>query len=786
MSLSSPGIGSGLDVNAIVDQLVALERRPITLLETAKTRLDTQLSSYGLMQSYLGNLQSIAAKLADPANWTRNTGSSSDDAVAVLAGDGAIAGTYEVEVQALASAQSMSSAVFADPSDLGTGTLTITRGGETFDIEIAAGETSLQAVRDKINAAGAGVSASIVQDASGPLLILTGTETGAANAFTVSVAGATGSLASLAYPGGMVERRVAADAQFTINGVPLSSAQNHLDNVIDGLSLVIPQFIRQIIDRGIRQQEIGFLGWSVLALLGLTFIKGIFTYFQGRWTEVASQTVAYDLRNEIQNKLTVLPFSYHDRTETGQLLSRAIQDVERIRFLTGRAAFRIVDGAFLLVTTAVILFTMNAKLALLVMLTLPLLLWRSLSFGRRFRPLSLAIQDQLAVLTTNLEQNLRGARVVKAFAQEDAEIGRFRQQNERWFALSALSARLDGVNIPLMDLIANLGTVAVIGYGGWLVTQNALTLGELVAFTTYLGQLTTPVRRIGLVLPAIIMASASGERIFEILDQIPDVKDAPDAVDLPKIQGQVQFEDVSFGYLKRHRVLKDIRFSAAPGQVIALLGATGSGKSTIMNLLPRFYDPTGGRVLVDGHDLRQVKLASLRSQMGIVLQETTLFAATIGENIAFSQPNATQDEIIAAAKAAQAHDFISELPDGYETHVGERGVTLSGGQKQRIAIARALLANPAILILDDATASVDTQTEQLIQTALGNLMNGRTTFVIAHRLSTVRRADQILVLERGQIVACGTHDELLEQSAHYQEIYNKQLRPQERSLPVGE
>ncbi len=556
--------------------------------------------------------------------------------------------------------------------------------------------------------------------------------------------------------------------------------------VIDALSLVIPQFIRFIIDRGIRQQEIGFLGWSVLALLGLTLIKGIFTYFQGRWTEVASQTVAYDLRNEIQNKLTVLPFSYHDRTETGQLLSRAIQDVERLRFLTGRAAFRIIDGAFLLVTTAVVLFIMSPKLALLVMLTTPLLLWRALNFGRRFRPLSLAIQDQLAVLTTNLEQNLRGARVVKAFAQEDAEIGRFVKQNERWFALSALSSRLQALNIPMMDLIANLGTVAVIGYGGWLVTQNQLTLGELVAFTTYLGQLTTPVRRIGLVLPAIIMASASGERIFEILDQIPDVKDAPDAVALPKIKGAVQFEDVSFGYLKRHKVLQNIRFAAAPGQVIALLGATGSGKSTIMNLLPRFYDPTGGRVLVDGHDLRQITLASLRSQMGIVLQETTLFAATIGENIAFSQPNATEADIIAAAQAAQAHAFISELPNGYETHVGERGVTLSGGQKQRIAIARALLANPAILILDDATASVDTQTERLIQTALGNLMNGRTTFVIAHRLSTVRRADLILVLEKGQIVARGTHDDLLAQSSHYQEIYNKQLRPQERSLPVGE
>jgi ABC-type multidrug transport system fused ATPase/permease subunit len=555
--------------------------------------------------------------------------------------------------------------------------------------------------------------------------------------------------------------------------------------IIGGLSLIIPQFIRLIIDRGIRQQEISFLGWSVLALLGLTFIKGIFTYFQGRWTEVASQTVAYDLRNAIQNKLTVLPFSYHDRTETGQLLSRAIQDVERIRFLTGRAAFRIIDGAFLLVATAVVLFTMNTSLAFLVMLTMPLLVWRSLSFGRRFRPLSLAIQDQLAVLTTNLEQNLRGARVVKAFAQEDAEIGRFRQQNERWFALSALSSRLEGVNIPLMDLIANLGTVAVIGYGGWLVTQEALTLGELVAFTTYLGQLTTPVRRIGLVLPAIIMASASGERIFEILDQIPDVKDAPDAIALPKIKGYVEFEDVSFGYLKRHRVLQNISFAAEPGQVVALLGATGSGKSTIMNLLPRFYDPTRGRVLVDGHDLRQVKLASLRSQMGIVLQETTLFAATIGENIAFSQPDATEDEIIAAAKAAQAHDFINELPGGYETHVGERGVTLSGGQKQRIAIARALLANPAILILDDATASVDTQTERLIQTALGNLMNGRTTFVIAHRLSTVRRADLILVLDKGQIVARGTHDELLAQSSHYQEIYNKQLRPQEREVAKG-
>jgi len=548
---------------------------------------------------------------------------------------------------------------------------------------------------------------------------------------------------------------------------------------INALALSIPQFIRWVVDRGIREHDIRLLGWSVLALLGLTLIKGVLTFFQGRWTEIASQSVAYDLRNAIHQKLAALSFSYHDRTETGQLLARAVQDVERVRFLTGRAFVRLLDGVILLLGTAVMLVWMNPRLALLALATMPLLAHRALHFGRHFRPLSQEIQQQLAVLTTRLEQNLRGARIVKAFAQENAEIERFDWENQRWFNLAARAARLQAFNIPLMDLIANVGTVFIIWYGGLLVVRGQLTLGELVAFSTYLGQLVMPVRRLGMIISAIAQAAASGERIFEILDAESEVKDAPDAVPLPPVRGHVRFEHVSFAYFGRHQVLKDITFEALPGQVIALLGATGSGKSTIINLIPRFYDPTEGRILIDGYDIRRVTLNSLRAQIGIVLQETTLFAATIRENIAFGRPDATEAEIIEAAKAAQAHDFIMAMPDGYDTRVGERGVTLSGGQKQRIAIARALLKDPRILILDDATSSVDTETERLIQMALERLMRGRTSFIIAQRLSTVRMADLILVLERGRIAAMGTHEELLRTSGLYAEIYHRQLRPQE-------
>jgi len=548
---------------------------------------------------------------------------------------------------------------------------------------------------------------------------------------------------------------------------------------INALAVTIPQFIRWIVDWGIRGQDISRLGASVLGLLGLTLVKGGLTFWQGRWTETASQSVAYDLRNAIHRQLAALSFSYHDRAETGQLLSRAVQDVDRIRFLTGRAFLRLTDGTVLLLGTAAILIAMNPRLAVLALCTMPFLGYRAFRFGRRLRPLSLAIQQQLAVLTTRLEQNLRGARVVKAFAQEKSEIARFDRENDRWFDLSARSARLEAFNEPLIDLIANAGTVFIIGYGGWLVIRGRLTLGELVAFTTYLAQLIQPVRRLGTIIPAITQAVASGERIFEILDTVSEVQDAPDAIPLPAVRGHVRFERVSFAYFGRHRVLAEVTFEALPGQVIALLGAAGSGKSTIINLILRFYDLTEGRILIDGYDTGCVTLNSLRDQVGIVLQETTLFAATIRENIAFGRPDATEEEIVQAARAAQAHSFIVETPNGYDTLVGERGITLSGGQRQRVAIARALLKDPRILILDDATSSVDTETERLIQVALERLMRGRTSFVIAQRLSTLRLADLILVLDKGRIAASGTHEQLLRTSGLYAEIYHHQLRPQE-------
>ena len=549
--------------------------------------------------------------------------------------------------------------------------------------------------------------------------------------------------------------------------------------IINALGVLQPQLFRLIIDRGIKGGDLTFLGWGVVGILGLTAINGVFSFFQGQWTERASQSVAYDLRNAIHRKLSVLSFAYHDQAETGQLLSRAIQDVERIRFLTGRATLHLVGGVVTFIATTIMMLTMNPQLTLLAMLTTPLLFYQTFTFARKIRPMWLALQQQMAILTTRLEQNLRGMRIVKGFAQEPAEVARFETDNAVWFDIAANSARLQSINGPLMGLITNIGSIFILWYGGRLVAQGGLTLGELVAFTAYMGQLAGPVRMLGRVIPSIVQAIACGERIFDILDAESEVEEAPDASALPPVQGHVRFEEVSFAYFGRQRVLENVTLDVPPGQIIALLGATGSGKSTIINLIPRFYDVTKGRITVDGYDIRDVTLNSLRGQIGIVLQETTLFADTIRANIAFGRPDASDEDVIAAAQAAQAHEFILEMPNGYDTRVGERGATLSGGQKQRVAIARALLKDPRILILDDAMSSVDTETERLIQIALERLMHGRTSFVIAQRLSTVRLANQILVLERGNIVAQGTHDELLRTSGLYGEIYQRQLRPQE-------
>jgi ATP-binding cassette subfamily B protein len=552
--------------------------------------------------------------------------------------------------------------------------------------------------------------------------------------------------------------------------------------LISLLLMLNPQFIRWIVDEGIGQQNFTLLQWAVLGLLGVTLLRSVLAFFQGRWIEKSSQSVAYDLRNKLYDKLSSLSFSYHDRTEAGQLLARAMQDVERLRYLNGRATMRLVESAVTLIVTAGVLLWMNTRLAALSMLTIPVLAVQAYFYSKTLRPMWYEMRDRISDMTSWVEQNLRGARIVKGFAQERKEIARFEKQNDDWFDLAQRAARIRAINNPLIFLIANISTIFIIWYGGRLVIRDLLTLGELVAFTSYMSQVIHPVRTIGRIVPFLSQAIASGERIFEILDAESEVKEAPDAEELPTLQGHVRFKNVSFAYFGRHKVLKDVSLEAKPGEIIALLGTTGSGKSTIINLIPRFYDVTKGRVTVDGYDVREVTLNSLRDQIGIVLQETTLFAATVGQNIAFGDPEANQEEIVAAAKAAQAHEFISAMPDGYETLVGERGSTLSGGQKQRVAIARALLKNPRILILDDATSSVDTETERLIQKALANLMKGRTSFVIAQRLSTVRMADQILVLDQGKIVARGTHETLLERSGLYAEIYEQQLRPQEVSV----
>jgi ATP-binding cassette, subfamily B, multidrug efflux pump len=543
----------------------------------------------------------------------------------------------------------------------------------------------------------------------------------------------------------------------------------------DLLALANPQLIRLIMDRGIGQRDFRLLTLLAGALLALSAVRGLMTFVQGRWLEKASQGVAYDLRNAIHAKLASLSFAFHDQAETGQLLSRSIQDVDRVRFLTGRATLRLVESVVMAAATAVALVAMSPRLALLSLCSIPILAGLALRFGSLQRRLSREIQDQLAVLTTRVEQSLRGVRIVKAFAQERAEIRRFEEENAKWFGLSLAAGRNQAVFGPLLIMVTNLAVALIIFYGGSLVVRKMLTIGELVAFSTYIGQLVGPVRMMGMVVPAIGQAVSCGERVFEILDARSEVEERPDAADIGRVAGRVDFQDVSFSYFNRYAVLKNVSFTALPGQVVALLGATGSGKSTIVNLIPRFYDATCGRILIDGNDVRSLTLSSLRGAIGVVLQETTLFAASVRQNILFGMEGADEERIIEAARKAQAHEFIIRMPQGYDTRIGEKGVTLSGGQKQRIAIARALLRNPPLLILDDATSSVDAETERCIQAAMETLMKDRTTFVIAHRLGTIRRADLILVLENGMIVARGSHDDLLHLSPLYADVYARQL-----------
>ena len=520
----------------------------------------------------------------------------------------------------------------------------------------------------------------------------------------------------------------------------------------------------------------GLLVTALIFIVIFAAVRGLFAFLQAYWGEKNSQAVAYDIRNELYAKIQSLSFSYHDKNQTGQLMIRATDDVEKVRLFIGQGLLQLVGAIILLTGTVIILFSTNTTLAWTAMPILPVALVLFMFFGIISQPLFAKVQQKLSALNTILQENLAGVKVIKAFTREKEQQTKFRNAADATMNQAITVARLFTFLFPLVFLIANLGQAAILNVGGKQIISGLLSLGEWQEFSLYLIYLFFPIAQFGFIITQMGQASASADRIFEILDAKNDIVDRPNAIRLPDVTGIVKFEDVTFRYFGGgDPVLKNVSFTAKPGETIALLGATGSGKTSIINLLPRFYDPSEGKITIDGHDLRDVRLESLRSQIGIVLQETTLFSGSIRDNIAFGKPDASQQDIESAAKAAQAHDFILSFPDGYNTHVGERGTTLSGGQKQRVAIARALLLNPRILILDDSTSSVDLNTEAQLQKALEVLMKGRTSFVIAQRISTVMNADKIIVLDKGGIVAEGKHNDLMEDSAIYAEIYNSQI-----------
>ncbi len=550
--------------------------------------------------------------------------------------------------------------------------------------------------------------------------------------------------------------------------------------VFTGLNLIVPSLIKRLIDQGIGQGDTEFLHRGALAIVAITLFKSIFAFGQSYLTESASQGAAYEVRNALYHHLQRLPFSWHDRAHTGQLMTRATSDVEMVRLFTGRGLLNMVNFVLVFGSVVIVLFTLNWQLALLSLVTLPPLVVTIAQYNRIVRPMFTEIQQQFAAVTSVLQEIVTGIKVVLAFSREPFERQRFGRQNDLLLGRYLAQVKASAIVMPLLNFWSAAGSVLVLGYGGAQVIDGKMSIGTLVAFNSYLLLMIQPVRQLGFFASIISRAIASGVRIFEILDTPPDVRDKPDAIRLPKLRGEVEFEHVSFRYLRSGApVLRDVSLVAKPGDIVALVGATGSGKSTLTNLIPRFYDVLSGRVLVDGYDVRDVVLQTLRRQIGIVLQEPTLFTGTIRDNIAFGRPDAPFGEVERAARAARAHDFIVSFPDGYDTIVGERGQSLSGGQRQRVAIARALVMDARILILDDATSSVDMETEFLIQQALAELMQGRTTFVIAQRLATLRHATQILVMDKGAIVARGTHAQLLAESPIYADFHRIQVVQQE-------
>jgi ATP-binding cassette subfamily B protein len=542
--------------------------------------------------------------------------------------------------------------------------------------------------------------------------------------------------------------------------------------------LVIPRMLGNGINVAIGSGDKGQIIVFGLIILGTTVVRSAARFGDTYITQLVSQQASYDIRNALYNHLQRLSFTFYDKAQTGQIMSRATVDIEAARMFLSAGVLNLIQIFIVVAGVGYLLAVLNWRLALMTLAFMPIIFWQTLYVSKKLQPVWTKVQQLIGALGTTLQESLFGIKAVKAFSLQERENRKFNSDAQSLYDQQVTAARLQAIYTPLMTLLLGIPTVLVLWYGGRQVIAGDLTIGGATQFILYLGMLAGFVSRLGQLSAMISRTISAGRRIFEILDTEPDVIDRPNATALGKVRGAVSFKNVSFSYNSLAPVLNDVSFDVQPGQLVALLGGSGSGKTTIVSLISRFYDVTSGSIAIDGTDIRDVTVASLRKNVGIAQQDVFLYSGTIRDNIAYGAPQATDEQVVAAARAAQIHDFILSLPDGYNTWVGERGVTLSGGEKQRVAIARSLLINPSVLILDDSTSSVDAETERLIRQAIMKLVEGRTTFVITHRMSIIRNADLILMLKDGRVVEQGKHDELMASNGLYRETYLGQLASQ--------
>ncbi|WP_256316751.1 lipid A export permease/ATP-binding protein MsbA [Phascolarctobacterium faecium] len=544
-------------------------------------------------------------------------------------------------------------------------------------------------------------------------------------------------------------------------------------------NLYIPWIIKDMIDEVLADKNGTMLNWIAASIIAIFIVRGLFWYGQNYLMSYVGQSVIIDIRAAVFKKLQRLSVSFYDKNKTGTIMSYVTNDVNALQSAMVENTIEMITEGFILIGSVVAMIYLDWRLTLFTVCTFPVVLWFMEFFGKKIRKTGGRIQECTADITSVLQESVASARVIKSFVREDYEVDRFDVENKANFRANMKNAQLMATLTPVVELVAAIGVTMIIWYGGNNVINGTITAGSLVAFLTYAVNISNPIKRLTRVIGNIQKALAAAQRVFMIIDMPEEIAESRDAKQLPEVSGKVEFQNVSFAYNDKGNVITDLSFSVKPGEVIAIVGPSGAGKSTIANLLPRFYDVNKGDIKIDGHSVREVTLDSLREQVGIVPQETMLFNGSVYNNILYGRLDATKEEIEAAAKAANAHDFIMQLTDGYETKLGDRGVNLSGGQRQRIAIARAILKDPRILILDEATSALDTESERVVQEALDRLMVGRTSFVIAHRLSTVKNADKILVLEKGNLVESGTHDELLALDGLYAHLYKIQYRNKE-------